>query len=142
MHMSALEFVTLVDEIILSVLKPYGFQHVPKPDGRIAPEVLMESSNRWFGASWDWRDRYLDASLGRLFLFRDVLPRVVVRGPLWVAKTNDGETDADFVREVLGRMTNRLPKVLERFDELYSQSITTSTNSKITRSIYSFSERK
>ena len=130
--MRSLEFVTLVDEIILPVLNPYSFQRVTKPDGWITPEVLLESGNRWFGASWDWRDRYLDASLGRLFLFRDVLPRVVVRGPLSVAKTNDGETDADFVRNVLGRMAIRLPKVLERFDEFYSQYSTTSANRKIT----------
>jgi len=118
------EFVALVDEVIVPVLEPYGFQRVTKPDGWIAPEVLLESSNRWFGASWDWRDRFLDAGLGRLFLFRDVLPRVIVRGPLSVARTNDGEADADFVRKVLGRMANRLPEVLGRFDELYQGSIT------------------
>jgi hypothetical protein len=117
------EFLALVEEVVVPVLEPHGFQRVTPPDGWIAPEVLLESGNRWFGASWDWRDRYLDATLGRLFLYRDVLPRVIVRGPLSVAETSDEEGDAAFVRRVLGRMAKRLPEVLERFDELYPQSI-------------------
>jgi hypothetical protein len=117
------EFIAVVDEVILPVLKPHGFRRVKKPDGWITPEVLLESNNRWFGASWDWRDRYLDAGLGRLFLFRDVLPRVIVRGPLSDAETNAREGDGDFLRRVLGRIAHRLPDVLDRFDELYPQSI-------------------
>ena len=108
----------------MPVLQPVGFQRVAKPDGWITPAVLLESGNRWFAASWDWRDRYLDASLGRLFLFRDVLPRVIVRGPLSIAETNAGETDANFVRRVLERTAARLPTVLNRFDELCAESTT------------------
>jgi hypothetical protein len=99
---------------------------VTKPDGWITPDVLLESGNRWFAASWDWRDRYLDASLGRLFLFRDVLPRVIVRGPLSIAETNTVETDANFVRRILERTAARLPAILNRFDELYTESTTES----------------
>jgi len=117
------EFVAAVVEIVLPVLEPHGFQRIEEPDGWITPGVLFESRNRWFGASWDWRDKYLDACLGRLFLFRDVLPRVIVRGPLSVAETNTGDDDAAFVRSVLGRIAGRLPEVLEHFDELYPASI-------------------
>jgi hypothetical protein len=56
-------------------------------------------------------------------MFRDVLPRVIVRGPLSVAETNAGQADDDFVRAVLGRVAARLPDALERFDELYPRSI-------------------
>jgi hypothetical protein len=117
------EFVAAVAGIILPVLEPHGFQRIKEPDGWITPGVLFESQNRWFGASWDWRDKYLEACLGRLFLFRDVLPRVIVRGPLSVAETSTGENDADFVRTVLGRVAARLPEVLEHFDEVYPPSI-------------------
>src|SRR5215470_18031625 len=117
------EFVAAVVEIVLPVLEPHGFQRIEEPDGWITPGVLFESRNRWFGASYDWRDLYLDACLGRLFLFRDVMPRVIVRGPLSVAETNTGEPEADFLRKVLGRIAVRLPEVLEHFDELYPRSI-------------------
>src|SRR5215470_1054931 len=117
------DFAALVEEVIFPVLEPHGFTRVTTPDGWIAPDVLLESQNRWFGASWDWRDRYLDAQMGRLFLFRDVLPRVIVRGPLSVAETDDRESDPDFTRSALGRVAHRLPEVLARFDELYPKSI-------------------
>ena len=117
------KFIAAVDEVILPVLEPHGFRRVKKPDGWIAPEILLESNNRWFGTSWDWRDRYLDASLGRLFLFQDVLPRVIVRGPLSVVETNAREGDDDFFRRVFGRIAHRLPELLDRFDEMYPRSI-------------------
>jgi len=117
------EFTSVVDEVIVPVLEPHGFRRVEKPDGWITPGVLFESNNRWFAASWDWRDRYLDAVLGRLFLFSDVLPRVIVFGPLSVAKTGDAEPDEVFVRRELSDVALRLPAVLERFDELYPPSV-------------------
>src|SRR4051812_33332382 len=117
------EFIAAVDEVVLPVLGPHGFQRVETPDGWIAPTVLFESRNRWFGASWDWRDQYLDANLGRLFLFQDVLPRVIVRGPLSVAETNSGEGASGFVRGALRRLAGRLPEILEHFDELYGGAI-------------------
>ncbi len=122
-QMQESELIAAVDEVILPVLEPHGFRRANKPDGWITPEVLLESNNRWFGASWDWRDRCLEADLGRLFLFRDVLPRVIVRGPLSVAETNAQKGDGDFLRTVLGRVAQRLPELLERFDELYPPSI-------------------
>jgi len=138
------EFVAAVVEIVLPVLEPHGFQRIEEPDGWITPGVLFESRNRWFGASWDWRDKYLDACLGRLFLFRDVLPRVIVRGPLSVCETNTGEDDAAFVRNVLGRIAGRLPEVLEHFDELYPASIglaesTASPNKAVRKAAREFS---
>jgi hypothetical protein len=121
-------FTAAVDELILPVLEPHGFQRVKTPDGWIAPGVLLESNNRWFGASWDPRDRFLGASLGRLFVFRDVLPRVIVRGPLSVGEVNDGETDDEFLRRALARIADRLPEVLEHFDKLYPESIAASAS--------------
>jgi hypothetical protein len=34
----------------------------------------------WFGASWDWRDQYLEINLGHLYWFKDVMPRVIILG--------------------------------------------------------------
>lgn len=138
------EFIAAVEQVVLPVLEPHGFQRVKRPDGWMTPEILLESRNRWFGASWDWRDQYLDADLGRLFLFRDVMPRVIVRGPLSVGETNAGKDAADFVRTVLGRIASRLPEVLERFDELYPRSIgisdsTASRNKAVRKAARQFS---
>ena len=120
------EFIAIIEEVIVPVLEPYGFQRIKRPYGWITPEVLLESRNRWFAASWDFRDHYLDATLGRLFLFRDVLPRVIVRGPLSVAETNHDASDADFIRNLLRQIADRLPEFIERFDELYPRSISLS----------------
>ena len=117
------EFIAIVEETVLPALSSHGFRRVETPRGWIAPEVLCESNNRWFGASWDSRDGYLDATLGRLFLFRDVLPRVIVRGPLSVAETKVEEQSDEFCRRLLRQVASRLPEHLERFDELYPASI-------------------
>ena len=46
----------------------------------MCPEFLFNKDRLWFSMSWDWRDRYLEVSLGHLFWFRDVMKRVVVIG--------------------------------------------------------------
>lgn len=56
-----------------------GFQRVELA-GCMKPEELWRKGQLWFGASFDWRDRYFDAHLGHLYWFRDVMPRVIVLG--------------------------------------------------------------
>src|SRR5262249_22247446 len=36
----------------------------------------------WFGATYDFRDFYLELQLGHLYWFRDVMPRVIILGNL------------------------------------------------------------
>jgi len=43
-------------------------------------EELWRKERLWFGASFDWRDQYLEISLGHLYWFHDAMPRVIVLG--------------------------------------------------------------
>lgn len=65
--------------ILEPVLKDLGFVKVVL-NGCMRPQFLFNKERLWFSLSWDWRDRYLDVSLGHLFWFKDVMERVVVIG--------------------------------------------------------------
>lgn len=133
----------LVDEIVVPVLAAEGFRHIERPERWLTPEVLLESSNRWFSASWDWRDRYFDAHLGRLFFMKDVWPRVIVRGPMSVVDTSHAGADAEFLRNVLTRIADQLPEILSQFEKLLPKSVeltdqTSSPNKKTRKATRQF----
>ncbi len=56
-----------------------GFHEVLLKDC-MRPEILFNRGRIWFGASWDYRDQYLEVELGHLYWFKDVMPRVIVLG--------------------------------------------------------------
>ena len=66
-------------QIVGPKLKELGFEQL-KLEGCMCPEYLFHKESLWFSLSWDWRDQYLDVSLGKLFWFKDVMERVVVIG--------------------------------------------------------------
>lgn len=66
-------------KILIPILKDLGFNRV-ELKGCMCPEYLFNNGTVWFSLSWDWRDQYLDISLGKLFWFKDVMKRVVVIG--------------------------------------------------------------
>jgi hypothetical protein len=105
------------------VLATLGFREVQPPDGWIAPARLFECQDRWFGASWDWRDLYLEIALGRLFRFRDVLPRVIVRGP-YCHNVDCKDQDVErFLTVQLTSVGQALPSALEQFDAQLSAAL-------------------
>ena len=67
------------NEILKPKLEKLGFTRV-NLKGCMCPEYLYNNERLWFELSWDWRDRYLEVSLGHLHWFKDVMPRVVVIG--------------------------------------------------------------
>lgn len=77
-----------------------------KLEGCMHPEFLFRRDRICFSLSWDWRDRYLDVCLGRLFWFRDVMPRIVVIGDFsywdsevtWNAIGSKSDFDTVFAR--------------------------------------------
>ena len=73
------EFQIELDEVLKPKLLKLGFHEVVLKDC-IHPEVLFNRGRLWFGASWDYRDQYLDVALGHLYWFRDVIPRVIILG--------------------------------------------------------------
>ena len=98
-------------------LRTLGFREVLPPDGWIAPMKLFESRNRWLGASWDWRDRYFDLALGRLFRYSDVLPRVIVRGPYRRDALCRNQEPEEFLMKEFADVSRELPSALELFEQ-------------------------
>ena len=78
-QMKKSEFQKLIDEGLKPRLLKLGFKAVILKDC-MHPEVLYCKRRLWFGASWDYRDLSLDISLGHLYWFKDVMPRVIVLG--------------------------------------------------------------
>ena len=73
------EFQELIAGIVVPKLSALGFQEVLLKHC-MHPEVLFNRDRIWFGASWDYRDQYLEIELGHLYWFKDVMPRVIVLG--------------------------------------------------------------
>jgi len=116
-------FARAFQESVAPVLAAYGFRQVLPPDGWMAPEKLFECRNRWFRASWDWRDRYLETTLGRLFRYRDVLPSVIVVGPYSRSVDCKDEDVERFLTSQLAHVGLELPAALEQFDAELSASL-------------------
>jgi len=73
------EFQKELDRTLRPKLETLGFREVVLKDC-MQPEFLFNKDRLWFGASFDYRDQYLETDLGRLFWFKDVMPRVIVLG--------------------------------------------------------------
>lgn len=69
----------IFDKTLKPTLKKLGFERI-QLKSCIHPEELWRNGRLWFAASFDWRDQYLEVSLGHLYWFRDVMPRVIVLG--------------------------------------------------------------
>ncbi len=78
-HDKRSDFQKQIDLVLRPKLIALGFQEVLLKDC-MCPEVLLNRDRLWFGASWDYRDHYLEVELGHLFWFQDVMPRVIVLG--------------------------------------------------------------
>lgn len=73
------DFHKLIDLELKPKLIELGFAEI-NLDACISPEVLYKNGRLWFGASWDYRDLYLEVDLGHLYWFEDVMPRVIILG--------------------------------------------------------------
>ncbi len=73
------EYQKIIKKNLQPKLKQLGFKEIKLKDC-MRPEVLYNKERIWFGSSWDYRDQYLDLSLGHLYWFKDVMPRVIVLG--------------------------------------------------------------
>ncbi len=90
----------------------------------MCPEYLFHKGSIWFSLSWDFRDQYLDVSLGKLFWFKDVMERVVVIGDYssyarkitWDAMSKLGSDIAIFEA-----IASSLDKAITIYDERYTK---------------------
>jgi hypothetical protein len=83
----------------------------------MSPSKLYECNNTWFGLEWDWQDNYVDAALGRLCRFRDVMPKVIVRGPYFYDAMGYGEDPDAFLALHLAQVARDLPDAVKHFEE-------------------------
>jgi hypothetical protein len=111
------------DRLLRPMLAKLQFEEVRLKDC-MRPEFLFRKSRIWFSLSWDWRDQYLDVCLGRLFWFRDVMPRVVVIGDFsyWnPSVTWDSiRSESDF-EVVFTRIQVSLPGAVARVEDEYAR---------------------
>ena len=121
--MSTFAFETAFERLVDPQLRVFGFRQIAPPDGWIAPARLYERTNTWFATSWDWRDLYLDVALGRLFRFRDVLPRAIVRGPYRRSVTCPRDDVDRFLAAELEHVVQELPQQLEHLEERLPQAL-------------------
>ena len=121
--MSTAVFEATFGRSVKPVLLGLGFREVRPPDGWIAPAKLLECDKRWFGASWDSREKYLEVALGGLFEFRDVLPRAIVRGHYHHNADCLDENVQDFLTNHLTRVGQEIPKALDQFEKRLASAL-------------------
>jgi hypothetical protein len=117
----------IYDKTFSEVLEPelikLGFKKV-RLDHCMRPEYLYQKNRLWFSTSWDWRDGYFDANLGRLFWFKDVMPRVVVIGDY---SSYDREIKKDSIRsegdiqKTLSRIAETLSSAMAKYEAYYTE---------------------
>ena len=66
---------------IVPILKQLNAKKINHIQNWINPRYLyFLNKSIWFSCSYDWRDSLLEADIGRLYSFRDVMPRIVIIG--------------------------------------------------------------
>jgi len=95
-------FEEIFKEELVPTLLNLGFSRFFLTEGWIQPIFLFKhnTKNIWFGSSWDWRDSYFEAELGSLYIFKDVLPRVIVCG-FGFEKKCKTKNNAEYITEQL-----------------------------------------
>ena len=73
------DYVQIFDAIFKPTLIGLGFKKVLLK-GCMTYDVLYQKGNLWIGSSWDFRDQYLEFSLGHMYSFKDVIPRFIILG--------------------------------------------------------------
>lgn len=64
---------------IVPILESVNAKKIDRIHNWITPAFLFYLNNSlWFSCSYDWKDHKLGVHLGRLFLFNDCLPRLIV----------------------------------------------------------------
>jgi hypothetical protein len=115
-------------EIFQKELEPtlllLGFTRVQLSNGWIQPTFLYKynAASIWFGCSWDWRDFYFEADLGGLYLFKDVLPRVVVYGYNLERKIKKNDIE-DYLTEQMKVVKETILRLNKNDFNVYLESI-------------------
>ena len=108
-------------EIVAPKLKDLGFKEVLLKEC-MHPEILFNRDRIWLGASWDYRDQYLEVELGHLYWFKDVMPRVIVLGEYGSYVTEFKKLksdDPDFLTKVAKTIRDSIDCALRTYEARY-----------------------
>jgi hypothetical protein len=117
-----------VKRILQPKLYSLGFERIKIKENWIYPTFLYEHNDMWFGTSWDWRDNYLEVDLGRLFFFKDVLPRVIIIGTINIDEMLSGESQKfenyeKYFQGIFVEVGESLDKKVKLFDIQYPEAL-------------------
>lgn len=120
-------FESEIKQVILPKLSALGFDRIILKDNWIYPKFLFEHNDIWFGASWDWKDNYLEIDLGRLFFFKDVLPRVIIIGTIGLQdmahdKQKQFQGYQNYFHEIFTAIAKNLEENTRTFDAQYPEA--------------------
>lgn len=113
---------------VKSILQPklfsLGFEKIKKKEHWIFPKFLYEHNDIWFGTSWDWRDHYLEIDLGKLFFFKDVLPRAIIIGTINIDDISSRELKQfdsyeKYFQDIFTKVVSSLDEKIRLFDVEY-----------------------
>jgi len=104
-----------------------GFERIKIEENWIYPTFLYEHNDIWFGTSWDWRDNYIEIDLGRLFFFKDVLPRVIIIGTINIDEMLSNESKQfegyeKYFQSIFGKVAVSLDEKIRLFDVQYPEA--------------------
>ena len=121
------DFHKLIDRKLKPKLLELGFKEIDL-NSCMSPEVLYNNGQLWFGASWDFRDLYLEINLGHLYWFKDVMPRVIILGNYssYYGKISslptNGLDDLNKIVELVNRTIESSIKIYkERYDQILNK---------------------
>jgi hypothetical protein len=126
------EFQKEMDVTLKPKLVRLGFQEIVLKDC-IHPEVLFNNGRLWFGASWDYRDQYLEVDLGHLYWFKDVMPRVIVLGDYgsYSSQVKSLQRDApNYIRKVAEVVRDSIENAIETYNARYEEILAERKNPK------------
>ena len=126
------EFQKEIDFVLKPKLMELGFQEVML-EHCMRPEILFNKGRVWFGASWDYRDQYLEIELGHLFWFKDVMPRVIVLGDYvaYCSTLKDIPTNTDnYLRTVAEFIRDTIEDTLVIYEDRYKAILEERKNPK------------
>jgi hypothetical protein len=86
-------------------------------------EELWRKERLWFGASFEWRDQYLEIALGHLHWLLDVMPHVIVLGDYscYGDFTPSDKFTSDGLAKALSAVRDSFGQALEIYQDRYDE---------------------
>ena len=127
------ELQTIFLQTLAPILHQHGFKRV-ELTSCIHDEELWRKDRLWFGVSFDQRDYYLEVSLGHLYWFHDVMPRMIVLGDYTSYAGFDPSKKilSDGLEATLRAISDTIDRALAVYENHYSEILQTKRQPKKT----------